>query len=60
MSTITKNEPVWFMSTWAAWPFVEENEATLVEIKSTFPAPTEPHYDSTGEAVLALAAAGND
>jgi hypothetical protein len=48
------------MSTWAAWPFVEENEATLVEIKSSFPAPTEPHYDSTGEAVLALAAAGND
>jgi hypothetical protein len=26
-STITKNEPVWFMSTWAAWPFVKENEA---------------------------------
>ena len=45
------------MSTWAAWPFVEENEATLVEIKSSFPAPTEPHHDSTDEAILALAAA---
>jgi hypothetical protein len=31
--------------------------AALVEIKSSFPAPTEPHYDSTDEAVLAFAAA---